>query len=101
VSLIGRFFEEKGIPTVAVFLQESMVEQTPAPRMLHVKWPFGNPYGEPNAPELQAMVLQKLLMIVEKAEGFGHLERPDWPWKRTETDLPKEWKRFFSKQVID
>jgi hypothetical protein len=66
--------------------------------MLHVKWPFGNPYGEPNAPELQAMVLRKLLKIVEKAEGFGYLDRPDWPWKRTEIDLPEKWSACLSEK---
>ena len=91
MSLIARFFEDKGIPTVSVFLQDEMVQAVPAPRMLHVKWPFGNPYGEPNNPELSAMVLRRLLTLASDADSFGYLDRPDWPWRRTEVDLPEDW----------
>lgn len=96
MSLIARFFEEKGIPTVSVFLQDEMVQAVPAPRMLHVKWPFGNPYGETDAPELQAMVLRRLLTLADEADSFGHLDRPDWPWRRTEVELPGDWSSALS-----
>lgn len=91
MGLIARFFEEKGIPTVSVYLQEEMVESVSAPRMVHVQWPFGHPYGEPNSPELQAMVLRRLLQRAQVAQGFGNLDQPDWPWRRTEVDLPDDW----------
>jgi hypothetical protein len=91
VGLIARFLEDKGIPTVAVYLQDEMVRAVPAPRMLHVKWPFGNPYGEPRRPMMQAMVLRRLLDVAAKAEEFGFLDRPDWPWRRTQPDLPSDW----------
>ncbi|MFB6346070.1 MAG: hypothetical protein ABEK50_09895 [bacterium] len=91
MSLIARFVESKGIPTTSLFLQEEMAEAVPAPRMLHVKWPFGNPYGEPGRPELQAMVIRRLLSHAESASSFGDLDQPDWPWRRTEVTLPDEW----------
>jgi hypothetical protein len=91
VGLIARFFEEKGIPTVSAYLQEEMVESVPAPRMLHVKWPFGHPYGETSQPALQGMVIRRLLQRAKEAEEFGDLDQPDWPWRRTDPDLPREW----------
>lgn len=99
MSLIARFFEEKGITTVAVFLQESMAESVPAPRMLHVPWPFGNPYGEPNKAGLSAMVFHRLLTLAESAEAFGQLDQPDWPWRRTEVQLPEEWEGVLTRSV--
>ncbi len=91
MSLIARFFEDRGISTVSLFLQEEMAKQIPAPRMVHVRWPLGNPYGEPNSPRLQAMMLRRLLEVAGDANRFGYLDRPDWPWKRTEVELPEVW----------
>ena len=91
MGLIARFFEEKGIPTVSAYLQEEMVESVPAPRMLHVKWPFGHPYGGTNQPALQGMVIRRLLQRANKADAFGDLDQPDWPWRRTDPDLPPDW----------
>jgi len=91
VGLIARFFEDKGVPTVAVYLQDEMIEAVPSPRMLHVKWPFGNPYGQPENEQLQAMVLRRLLTLARRANGFGHRDRPDWPWRRTDITLPESW----------
>ncbi len=91
MGLIARFFEEKGIPTVSVYLQEEMVETLPAPRMLHVQWPFGHPYGEPDHQELQAMVVHRLLQGADNAGSFGNLDQPEWPWRRTEIQLPEDW----------
>lgn len=93
MSLIARFFEEKGIPTVTIFLQEEMARTVPAPRMLHVKWPFGNPYGEPHKPGLSAMVLKRSLSRLDSAKQFGDLDQPDWPWRRTAVELPEAWEQ--------
>ncbi|MFB6355241.1 MAG: hypothetical protein ABEJ65_01850 [bacterium] len=91
MSLIARFFEERGIPTVSLFLQEPMAKKVPAPRMLQVNWPFGHPYGEANHPRLQTMVLHRLLTLLNSTRDFGHLDQPEWPWRRTNISLPKDW----------
>lgn len=91
MGLLARFFEGKGIPTASVYLQEAMARQVPAPRMLQVSWPFGHPYGEPNHPDQQAMVLHRLLSLFNQMDQFGQLDQPDWPWRRTEIELPEQW----------
>lgn len=93
MGLIARFLEDKGISTVAIYLQESMAESVPSPRMLQVKWPFGNPYGQPHKPELQAMVIRRMLEVAVESDGFGHLEQPDWPWRDTVVSLPGSWRQ--------
>jgi hypothetical protein len=91
VGLLARFFEDKGIPTTSVYFQEEMVEKVPAPRMIQVDWPFGHPFGEPNKPGVQAMMIRELLTLFETSEQFSELLQPDWPWRRTTAELPKEW----------
>lgn len=96
MGLIARFFENRGVPTASIYLQRGMVEAVPAPRMMLLRWPFGHPFGEPGEPELQAMVLHRLVGLFEVAERFGHLDEPGWPWRRTEPRLPADWERALS-----
>lgn len=93
MGLIARFLEDQGIPTASVYFQREMIEAVPAPRMMLLRWPFGHPFGEPDEPALQAMVLRRLLKLSRRADRFGHLDEPDWPWRRTPAELPRAWAR--------
>lgn len=93
MSLLARFLESEGIPTVAIYLQQGMAESVPSPRMLLVRWPFGHPYGEPNRPVLQAQVLHRALEVARDATRFGELVKPEWPWRRTPVELPETWQK--------
>lgn len=73
-----------------------MVENVPAPRMLHVQWPFGHPYGQPHQPKLQATVLNRLLELAPTAKEFGYLDQPDWLWKRTDVQIPSHWNQVIT-----
>ncbi len=96
MSLLARFLESVGIPTVAIYLQQGMAESVPAPRMLLVRWPFGHPYGEPHHPVLQAQVLYRALEIARDAKESGELVKPPWPWRRAPVELPEAWQKAAS-----
>lgn len=68
-----------------------MAEKVPAPRMLLLRWPFGNPFGTPDQPELQASVLHRALSMLDQSDNFGYFDDPGWRWKRTEPELPEDW----------
>ena len=51
------------------------------PRALRVRFPLGNPLGEPHEPEQHHLVLESLLNVLETAEGPSFVEFPV-RWRR-------------------
>ena len=48
MSLISRYLEENGIPTVMIASAKDIVEHCGVARLLFVDYPLGNPCGEPS-----------------------------------------------------
>ena len=69
MSLVARYLEENGIPTVVMGVARDIVEHCGVPRFLFVNFPLGNPCGEPwNATQQRALVAQALDLL-ETAPG--------------------------------
>lgn len=51
------------------------------PRALRVRFPLGNPLGEPNQPEQHHLVMEALLQVLETAESPAFVEFPV-RWRR-------------------
>ena len=69
VSLIARYLEENGIPTVIMGCAKDIVEHVGAPRFLFSDFPLGNAAGKPNDVKSQAFTMELALKVLESAIG--------------------------------
>jgi len=67
VSLIGRYLEANGIPTVIMGCARDIVEQCGVPRFLFSDFPLGNSAGRPNDVPSQHTTLKAALDLFETA----------------------------------
>lgn len=58
------------------------------PRSLFVNYPMGNPFGPPNAPDLQESILLGALELASTASSYGAI-----------VDWEQEWPSDFSEKV--
>lgn len=80
VSLVSRYLEENGVPTVVMAAARDIVEHCGVARMLHVDFPLGSPCGEPFNPAQQREALELVLQLLETATE-----------PRTVVEAPFEW----------
>ena len=86
VSLIARYLEQNGIPTVVIGSARDIVEYCAVPRFVFTDFPLGNPAGLPWQPEMQKAIVAQALDLLETAEGprttvtapFIWSGTPDW-----------------------
>ena len=69
MSLIARYLEENGIPTVIMGCAKDIVEHVGAPRFLFSDFPLGNAAGKPDDVGSQAFTLDLALKVLESAIG--------------------------------
>jgi hypothetical protein len=80
VSLVARYLEANGIPTVIMGCAKDIVELVGVPRFLFSDFPLGNSAGKPKDPESQRQTLELALRILETAPG-----------PRTTVQSPQRW----------
>jgi hypothetical protein len=80
VSVLARFIEEAGIPTVIVTMMPAVAERWRAPRVVGVEFPFGHAFGMPNDAAMQRSVAEHALQALSEATG------PEY-----RLDVPIEW----------
>jgi len=69
ISLVARYLEEHGIPTVVMGCAKDIVEHCGVPRFLFSDFPLGNPAGQPHDPASQDQKLELGLRLLETACG--------------------------------
>ena len=69
MSLIARYLEENGIPTVIMGCAKDIVEHVGAPRFLFSDFPLGNAAGKPDDFGSQAFTIELALKVLESAIG--------------------------------
>ncbi|MGE4218943.1 MAG: hypothetical protein AB7G39_05805 [Alphaproteobacteria bacterium] len=69
MSLIARYLEENGIPTVVMGVARDIVEYCGVPRFLFVNFPLGSPCGEPWNTAQQRDLVSQALDVLETAAG--------------------------------
>ena len=62
-------FEEHGLVTTSISLVREHTEKVKPPRALFVPFPFGQPLGKPNDPELQTRVMRAALSLLDRDAG--------------------------------
>ena len=68
MSLIARYFEAHGVPTVIMGCARDIVEHAGVPRFVVSDFPLGNSAGRPNDPASQRATLQLALELFDAAE---------------------------------
>jgi len=82
--VLARIVEAAGIPTVIVTMLPDIAERFRLPRIVGVEFPFGHPFGMPNAPEMQRAVALAALSLYERTDLPARADLPiTWPldWK--------------------
>jgi hypothetical protein len=69
VSLVARYLERNGIPTVIMGAAKDIVEWASVPRFLFSDFPLGNSAGKPHEPDTQAFTLDLALKVLVSAPG--------------------------------
>jgi D-proline reductase (dithiol) PrdB len=77
VSLVARYLERNGIPTVVMGAAKDIVELTGVPRFLFSDFPLGNSCGKPHEPDTQAFTLDLALKVLDR--GWRLEERLQQP----------------------
>jgi D-proline reductase (dithiol) PrdB len=90
VGLLAREIEKAGVTTVSLSLVREVAVAARAPRMLHLRWPFGHALGEPGAADQQRTVLRDMLSMARRAPRPGLV-----------VDLPYRWRRETYAPVTD
>ena len=73
--------------TVGLSLVKEVAERVRAPRLLHVRWPFGHALGEPGAADQQRTILHDMLSMARRATEPGLVVELPYRWRR-ETYAP-------------
>lgn len=84
LSLVARYLEENGIPTVMMICARDIVEYCGVPRAVFSDFPLGNAAGRPHDPQSQAATLELALRVLESA-----------PAARTTVQSPQRWSDSF------
>ena len=94
ISLIGRYLEADGIPTVMIASARDIVENCGVSRLVFVDFPLGNPCGEPFNADMQREIVGMAFDLLETAtEPRTTVEAP-YAWSGGEA-----WKgKIFTKE---
>ena len=82
MSLVARYLEENGIPTVVAAAARDIVETCGVSRLLFTDFPLGNPCGEPGNVEQQRQIIGMAMDLLESATE-----------PRTTVETPFKWSK--------
>ena len=89
MSLIARYLEENGLPTVVIGAARDIVEHCGVARFVFVDFPLGAPCGEPwNVPQ-QREIFANALDLLESAQAPRTTVAPEYIWSKG-----YDWKRL-------
>jgi D-proline reductase (dithiol) PrdB len=88
VGLAQNALEDAGIATVSITMVPYISIVTMVPRMLHVRFPYGNPFGDAGDAATQRQILDSALRWLYQAPGPNMLYRLRVRWRRSKQDHP-------------
>ncbi len=80
MSLVARYLEANGIPTVILCCARDITASAFPPRAVFVNYPLGNPCGRPFDPDNQREVLRTALGVLESAAEPGRIVETPFRW---------------------
>jgi D-proline reductase (dithiol) PrdB len=88
VGLAQNILEDARIATVSVTMAPTVTYGVGVPRALYVRFPYGNPYGEPGDNETQREILHALLRWLYEAREPNQMARLAVGWRRPRPGAP-------------
>lgn len=83
VGLLQGAIEQHGIPTISISVRPEITTHANVSRSCYVRFPTGNPVGEPHRPDQQRLILTAIL------EQLVAIQQPG-----TMVELPFRWRRM-------
>jgi hypothetical protein len=94
VSLIARYLEENGIPTVVIGSGKDIVEHCGVPRFLYQDFPLGNPCGHPWDADMQTATVRQALSLLETAAEPRTTVQTPFVWRADDPDWRERYNRI-------
>jgi len=85
VSLVSRYLEAHGIPTVVIGSARDIVEECGVARFVFNDFPLGNPYGKPEDRAMQQATLGHALDLLESARLPRSTVQTPFKWSEDES----------------
>jgi len=85
VSLVSRYLEAHGIPTVVIGSARDIVEECGVARFVFNDFPLGNPYGKPDDRAMQQATLGHALDLLESARLPRTTVQTPFRWSENES----------------
>lgn len=82
VGLLQGAIEQQGIPTISVTVRPEITAHANISRACYMRFPTGNPMGEPNKPDQQRMILQAVLDQLVAIQTPGTIVELPFRWRR-------------------
>ncbi len=79
---MARAIEAVGIPTVVVMMFKETEERIRPPRVVHVRFPFGRPLGEPDNVDQQRVIIEDALEVLATSSTAGEVVDLPYLWRR-------------------
>jgi D-proline reductase (dithiol) PrdB len=81
VGLVQAALEDAGMATASVSMRPEISFAMSVPRAVHVRFPLGNPLGEPGRPDQHRRILEDMFRLLETADEPQIVELP-YRWRR-------------------
>ncbi len=81
VGLVQGTIERAGIVTASLSLRPEITAGMNVSRAAYVRFPLGNPFGEPHHPEQRRLIFAAVLRLLETATEPTFVELP-YRWRR-------------------
>ena len=85
MSLVSRYLEAHGIPTVVIGSARDIVEECGVARFVFNDFPLGNPYGKPEDRAMQQATLGHALDLLESARLPRTTVQTPFRWSQDES----------------
>ena len=87
MSLVARYLEAHGIPTVVIGSARDIVEHCGVPRFVFSDFPLGNPCGHPGDRAMQRAIVRLALTTLESATQARTTVRAPFEWAKESSDI--------------
>jgi D-proline reductase (dithiol) PrdB len=82
VGLVARAIEAEGISTFIAMMYRQVADALRPPRVTYVRFPFGQPLGEPGNSYQQRVIVEDSLRLLVTATEPGAIEALPYRWHR-------------------
>ena len=79
---MARAIEAAGVPTVITMMYRQVANALRPPRTAYVRFPFGQPLGEPGNADQHRVIVEDALHLLVNATEKGVLRELPYRWRR-------------------